>query len=367
MSKRLTIEDYHAVAAKSGIVWIGEFPANSKEKTRWRCPLGHEWFACYNKIDQGRYCPKCSQEKVHARQRKPISEYQRIADLRGFLWVGSPVSTVFAKTEWVCAYGHRWLSSLKAIARGDGCPHCAGLAKKTLEDFHNLAASRGMKWLGNEVVNSNQVTTWECSCGAIRRSSYSNVSHGTLCRACGNKVVVSKLQLKEQAYISLAESRGFTWIGNRLPPNSGTKTKWRCQYGHVWEAPYAGISSGNGCSKCASFFNGARISKIQERLHRKIGGKLNHPFGVYNIDVALEVDGIFIAVEYDCYYWHRIFKDQRLAEQERDQKLISAGWRVLRIRSGEQLPTDQQINAAVSEIINGASFVEIVLDDWRES
>ena len=54
----------------------------------------------------------------------------------------------------------------------------------------------------------------------------------------------------ESDYQKLATSHGFIWIG-AFPPNTYTPTEWRCKIGHVWNTTYNHIYSGNGCPKCA--------------------------------------------------------------------------------------------------------------------
>ena len=92
-----------------------------------------------------------------------------------------------------------------------------------------------------------------------------------------------------------------------------------------------------------------------------LGGELNHPFGRYNIDVALKIDGVAIAVEYDSWFWHAHRQEQ---DVQRDEELLAADWRVLRIKSNVLLPTHEQLDAAIACLLAGESQIEIVLDDW---
>jgi very-short-patch-repair endonuclease len=92
-----------------------------------------------------------------------------------------------------------------------------------------------------------------------------------------------------------------------------------------------------------------------------LGGELNKPFGSYNVDVALRVEGVSIAVEYDSWYWHA---EREENDAQRDAEMIAAGWRVLRVKSNELLPTREQSDAALEQLLTGDSKVEIVLEDW---
>ena len=92
-----------------------------------------------------------------------------------------------------------------------------------------------------------------------------------------------------------------------------------------------------------------------------LNGELNKPFGLYNIDVALHIEGSAIAVEYDSWYWHA-GREER--DARRDAKLIAAGWCILHVRSNTLLPTRKQLDAAIARLLAGERQIGIVLDDW---
>ena len=54
----LTPDQFRKIAADRGIEWLGGV-VSSREKTRWRCPKGHEWEAQYGNIRNGKGCPEC--------------------------------------------------------------------------------------------------------------------------------------------------------------------------------------------------------------------------------------------------------------------------------------------------------------------
>ena len=77
--------------------------------------------------------------------------------------------------------------------------------------------------------------------------------------------------------------------------------------------------------------------------------------------MALDVGGTAIAVEYDAWYWHAGREEN---DVQRDEEMIASGWRVLRVKSGTQLPTEEQLETAIARLLAGEEQVEIVLDDW---
>ena len=52
-------------------------------------------------------------------------------------------------------------------------------------------------------------------------------------------------------YLSLANERGFLFVGN-TPQNIYGKAEWACDKGHHWQASYANIKhNGSGCPHCS--------------------------------------------------------------------------------------------------------------------
>ena len=107
--------------------------------------------------------------------------------------------------------------------------------------------------------------------------------------------------------------------------------------------------------------NGARVSRPQRELNEILGGKLNVPVAGYVVDIGLQIEGTQIAVEYDSWFWHGY---NQAYDQERDEMLIAAGWRVLRVKSNNLLPSEEATWEAIKRLIDGEMFVEIILEDW---
>ena len=347
---RRTPAEYRALAEERGFQWLGPEVTSTRTKTLWQCEDGHEWEACYDKIRQCRGCPVCSDHVP-----KVPADYHALAAEREFRWLGPEVSTSHDHTTWECQKGHRWEASFSKIQYGTGCPFCAGKAPKSPADYYALAEERGFRWLGPEGTRIDIKTGWQCEEGHTWETAYANIYGGTGCPFCAGKA--PKIPAD---YHALAEERGFRWIGPEVPTVL-TKTGWECAERHQWEATYANIQQGRGCPLCVDMVHGARVSQIQRELCDMLGGELNRPFGSYNIDVALRVNGVPIAVEYDCWYWHAGREEN---EAQRDEAMISEGWRILRVKSSAQLPATVQLETAIDRLLAGEDYIEIVLDDW---
>jgi very-short-patch-repair endonuclease len=297
-------------------------------------------------------------------RKKTESDYASLARAKDDVFVGPLPATVHERTNWRCENGHIFATSHVSLrqSRGNGCPHCSGKAQHTDADYHGLAKRRGIRWLGPYVLSALAKTNWECGKGhppfSAAFSTLYRPSKGNGCQLCAGNIAKT-----EDAYHDLAQLRGMYWLGPNLPPNVGTPTKWRCAFcDHIWRASYGNISSrGSGCPKCVDIVNGHRVSRPQRALCGMLDGTLNKAVDRYVVDVAVEVGDCPIAVEYDAWYWHAA----KLAEDdERDNALVAARWRVLRIRSNTLLPDIYQLNNAIDQLIAGEKRVEIVLSDW---
>lgn len=120
-----TPADYHILAEKRGMRWLGPEVPNVDTKTGWECEKGHYREARYNDIKQGRGCPTCA--------KKTPSDYRALAEKRSIHWLGPEVSSVVIKTGWKCEKGHSWESTHSNIQQGSGCPVCARRSPTSIE------------------------------------------------------------------------------------------------------------------------------------------------------------------------------------------------------------------------------------------
>lgn len=104
------------------------------------------------------------------------------------------------------------------------------------------------------------------------------------------------------------------------------------------------------------------VYKMLKERYKNV--ELNYVFGKFSLDVALFVYDKKIDIEYDGWYWHQ----DKQRDRRRDEVLKSQGWSVLRIRSGNKIPTIEQLVEKIDYIINNnIKYSEIVLVDWKEA
>jgi hypothetical protein len=177
--RRRTAADYEALAHQRGFRWLGSEVPSTRTRTFWKCPQGHTWQARYISIHAGSGCPHCA-----GRRRKTPDDYCELARQRGFHWLGPAVSNNRMPTTWSCAQGHTWQAMYQSIAAGSSCPGCSAYSRKTAMDYHALARTRGLHWIGPEVPNSRTQTGWSCTQGHTWQSTYSRIRQGAACPTC---------------------------------------------------------------------------------------------------------------------------------------------------------------------------------------
>lgn len=201
-----------------------------------------------------------------------------------------------------------------------------------------------------KTTKSKKPTTYCIDCGAETKHQADR------CRKCYG----ISLRKKPDDYHSLAEQRGFLWVGE-LPSNTGAKTEWTCGKKHLFKSCYGNIQAGSGCPYCLNMINSVRSSKPQHAIFEMVGGVQNLKVGRYTIDVALQLSLVNIAIEYDCWFWHG---NQSEKDNRKTENLMKRGWKVLRIKARNMIPTFDEIQGAIFDLMAGANYREIIMDDW---
>lgn len=199
MAKPLSREDYLLLASATGFEWLGSDPVKSVEKTRWRCPQGHVIELSHNSLKRGIRCAQCS-GKVPKRS----IDYAMLAFANGITWVGTFPKDTDSKTDWQCEFGHVWSTSYQYIKSGKLCQVCrqrelADSLRAKPSDYHALAKSKGVEWIGNAVKTANDKTLWRCCKGHEWLSTYSYIKSGNGCPQCKDFVNGNRTSPQQKA------------------------------------------------------------------------------------------------------------------------------------------------------------------------
>ena len=99
-----------------------------------------------------------------------------------------------ATMRWRCAAGHEWEAQAQNLRRGKWCLRCSGKMRKTIDEMHTLAHSRGGVCLSRTYKNMATKLTWRCGCGHRWRARPHLVSQGQWCPRCANESRRKKLR-----------------------------------------------------------------------------------------------------------------------------------------------------------------------------
>lgn len=66
--RRISAKQYHRLAHKDNLIWLGPEVLTTVTNTTWRCQVCNcEWQACYHNIRKGTGCPNCKESKGESR------------------------------------------------------------------------------------------------------------------------------------------------------------------------------------------------------------------------------------------------------------------------------------------------------------
>lgn len=119
--------------------------------------------------------------------------------------------------------------------------------------------------------------------------------------------------------------------------------------------------------KMESFYknNSCPTSKQQQQifswlLEKYKNCELNYPESWYSLDCLVEFENIKIDIEYDGWYWH---KDKQEKDSKRNNYLLKKGYKILRFKAHDKLPSKEYLYELVDELIfTDRVFNEIILE-----
>lgn len=125
-AKRLTIDDYVAMADKCGIEWIGLMvPHNNIVKTEWKCNKHGKFEKSYNNMKRWPGCSKCGNDRKGSDRRLSSADYKSLGEANGYKWISDRVPRNNSiKTTWECSEHGIFHMSYSSMQSGNGCCLC---------------------------------------------------------------------------------------------------------------------------------------------------------------------------------------------------------------------------------------------------
>ncbi len=196
------LEDIHFEGLKRLTEWQG-----SNMKYDWQCEKGHIFSCRYKSLDRnGGKCLKCNGFS------KTIEDCQALAKLKN----GECLSTEYINNathlNWKCHLGHMWQATMASLEHYNSwCPHCAGSARRTIQDCQALAIKNEGRCLSTEYTNNIAKMLWECKNGHNFLTSFNSINnYNSWCPRC-----VGSVSKPEALLLAFVQSLYIDTLGNR--------------------------------------------------------------------------------------------------------------------------------------------------------
>ncbi len=152
------------------------------------------------------------------------------------------------------ACGYEWRTSPGHLMEGKACPKCAGILKKTNEEFINELRLRNIKLTPLDPYHNNRTPIkFECqNCGHIWKTRPANILSGFGCPSCARSRISNDRSLTHNEFL-----QRLSKVGNSdviiLSNYCGSKNNIKCKCkkcNYEWFTTPNSLLNGSGCIKC---------------------------------------------------------------------------------------------------------------------
>jgi very-short-patch-repair endonuclease len=293
-------------------------------------------------INRGHGCPKCAIIKVGNGLRKTIDTFKDdVMDILGpeyeVLGDYKNNKTPILMRHKKC--GFEYEPTPVNILKGHGCPKCAGLIKKSTEDFKaevfNLVGDE-YSVLSDYVNCDSKIKMRHLVCDSEYKVSPTRFLSGDRCPICNGKFKKSTKEFKEEVFNLIGDEYSV------LEDYTNTHTKIGIKHnkcGNIYDVSPTRFLSGDRCPICKSSKGENKISEWLE--NRKIQFEREFSFEDLKFINPLRFD-FFLSdsntlIEYDGeFHYEPIFGLDKLSEQKyndhlKDEYCKQKGIKLIRI------------------------------------
>ena len=236
-------------------------PAFSAKIVKWKCPKGHRYVSTVYNRAYGSNCSICSGRQILIGFNDLKTTHPRIAKEADGWNPKTVTSGSNKKLPWKCSKGHKWETQVSSRCAGNNCPVCG--KAKVQKGFNDLRttnpklAKEADGWDPTKYrEGSNKKLPWKCSKGHKWEAVISNRSRGSRCPVCSGLLVLTGFNDLRTTHPKLAKEADG-WDPTKVAAGSTKKLKWKCKYGHKWEAICFSRIKGNkgkglGCPTCSN-------------------------------------------------------------------------------------------------------------------
>lgn len=238
-----------------------EYVSGSHKKATWKCKEGHIYAATVrSRALRNSGCGICSNHRAEKNFNDLTTTHPLIAS-QAFGW--DPATVTFGSNKnrkWKCKEGHIFEATVSSrIGMNSGCSVCSN--HKVLvgyNDFESLwpeIACEAYEWDPKTVTpGSSKRRKWKCKEGHIFEAKItSRVNMKSGCAICANQKCLPGYNDLATTHPELAkEANG--WDPSQIVAGYAKKLRWKCEFGHMWNATGHDRSRGDetGCPSCTN-------------------------------------------------------------------------------------------------------------------
>jgi hypothetical protein len=241
------LHQYKLQALEHGVRCISDRYVNANTPIMHQClkDISHEWLARPNSIKHGHGCPHCAGNIKFTLDQYRLQALKHgvrcIADK--YLGIHEPILHQCLKDP-----SHIWMARPGGIKRGRGCPHCAGNIKLTLDEYKLQALEHGARCIADEYINDYTPIMHQCLKESNHEwlASPSSIKQNEGCPHCAGNIKLTLDQYRLQALEHGMACIATEYLGASTP----IQHQCLKDFTHTWLARPYDIKQDHGCPHC---------------------------------------------------------------------------------------------------------------------
>jgi hypothetical protein len=240
------------IAKRRGGALLSTTYSGDRGKLRFRCALGHEWWAAAGTVAQGSWCYTCGRARIIAAHTGPAAQrLRRLVSRKGGTVLSPEYRNNRTKLRYRCALGHEWEAVPGSILVGRWCPVCARASrarfharrKSVVADrLARIVGAKGGRILAPGFVEFLQPLPIRCERGHRWSAPVQGIQDGAWCPYCRH-------ERRLMEYRAVAEQWGGRCL-SKSAPNGQVPLRFECAVGHRFERQGNELKRGVWCPEC---------------------------------------------------------------------------------------------------------------------
>jgi len=241
--KKKTIEEVKQYVEEFGYKCLSEKYVNKDTKLKIECDKGHQRWVTWASIKYGNRCTICS-----GNEKRTIEEIKQYVEELGYKCLSTVYENAYGKLKIECDQGHLFYTKWNRIQRKHGCPICARVKKKTIEEVKQYIEEFGYICLSDSYKNAHTKLDLICPKGHNCRIAWSTFNRGVRCRICSIEKVSGENNYRWKDY-SEEDRKNITLYGyevdkltninyrlhkNEINPNKLKRGRYAYHIDHIY-------------------------------------------------------------------------------------------------------------------------------------